>query len=68
MVHPVGPLLAVGIAGADRLSVRVVDSAAFPNRGDRCAWSSGVSEGAVLPAGADIAWAARDLKSAPSEA
>ena len=62
VVPAVDILLADCIAGADCLSVRVVDFAAFPDPGNRGAWRSGVSEGAVLPPGQDSARPARHLK------
>ena len=67
VVLAAGVLLADCIAGADCVSVCVVDPAAFPDPGNRGAWSSGVFAGTVLPAGANIARPARHLKMWPGE-
>ena len=67
VVSVAGVLLADCVAGVDCLSVCLADSAAVPDRGDCRAWSFGVSKGAFLPPCADIAWAARDLKTGGTE-
>jgi len=57
-VHFAGDLLAAGVAGADSVSVGVVDSAAVPDCGDRGRWSAGVAKGNIVFAWEDFARAA----------
>ena len=62
MVHLVGHLLAVGAAGAAGLPIRVAVAAAVSNRRDRRDWSFRAVASDLVPAGAGIARAARDLR------
>ena len=68
VVLAAGILLADCAAGADCLSICVADSAAFPDPGNSRARRTGVLEGSILPAGADLARAARHLNTASAEA
>jgi hypothetical protein len=55
VVHFAGDLLAAGIAGADFVSVGVVDSAAVSDRGDRSGGSARLVEGNIVFARQDLA-------------
>ena len=55
VVHFAGDLLAAGFAGADFVSVGMVDFAAVSDRGDRGGRSAGFAEGNIVFAWEDFA-------------
>ena len=55
MVHFTGDLLAAGFAGADSVSIRMVDPTAVSDRGNRSGGSSRFVEGHIVFAGKDFA-------------
>ena len=62
MVHLVDHLLAVSAAGAAGLSVCVAVAAAVSTCGHRGSWSFRVAASDLVPTGAGVARATRDLK------
>jgi hypothetical protein len=66
MVHFVGDLLATGITGSNRVSIRLADSVAISDCGDCGGRGLRITEGDFVFARANFAWAENGVATSPS--